>query len=61
MQLSRATGGAEGLKGDSRDKANELDGFGSGGGIGRVCGTDEGHMGLDDEDDGAGLNLQRLG
>lgn len=32
MQLSGTTEGAEGLKGDSGDKAEELDGFDSAGG-----------------------------
>lgn len=36
MQLGGTTGGAEGLKGDSRDEAKYLDGFGRGGGRGRL-------------------------
>lgn len=53
MQQSGTTGGAEGLKGDSGDKAEELYGFASGGGRGRLGGTihNEGDLVLDDEED----------
>lgn len=36
MKLSRTTGGAEQLKGDKRDEAEELDGLRIGGGRGRL-------------------------
>lgn len=38
-QQGRTTGGAEGLKGNSRGQAKEPNGFGSGGGRGRLGGT----------------------
>lgn len=38
-QQGRTTGGAEGLKGNSGGQAEELNGFGSGGGRGRLGGT----------------------
>lgn len=53
VQLGRTTGGAEGLKRDSRDKDGELDDFDSGGGgRGRLGGTPRRL--------GAGLNQRRL-
>lgn len=49
MQIC-TSGGAGGLKGDSGDDAEELDGFDSGGGRWRLCRTicDKGDLRLDD-------------
>ncbi|ROL44325.1 hypothetical protein DPX16_8747 [Anabarilius grahami] len=52
MQQSGTTGGADRMKGDSEVEADELDGFGSGGGrrrLGRNI-RDEGYLELGNEE-----------